>query len=87
MPKENFINLKIIVDSSFLCAIIKALYNKYSNKKESKMALYKITLVVEVEADDINEARCLAAEFGDVVQTISVDGEVGDVVQTIVETA
>jgi len=48
------------------------------------MAKFNITLVIEVEADDITEARILAQEFAERGND-SVDGEVGDVVQRIVE--
>ena len=48
------------------------------------MAKYKITVIVEVEADDIDEARVLAAQFAERGND-SVDGEVGDVVACTVD--
>jgi hypothetical protein len=50
------------------------------------MPQFKITLVIEVEADDIGEARCIATEFSERGND-SVDGEVGDVVDQTVELA
>ena len=48
------------------------------------MAQFKITIVINVEADDIDEARILATEFAERGND-SVDGEVGDVVERTVE--
>ena len=46
--------------------------------------IYKVVIEVEVEADDINEARVVAAHFAARVND-SADGEVGDVVGVTVE--
>jgi hypothetical protein len=45
---------------------------------------YKITVVIEVDAADIDEARYLASQFADRGNDSS-DGEVGDVVAREVE--
>ena len=56
-------------------------------QKGLNMPQFKITLVIEVEADDIGEARCIAREFSERGND-SVDGDVGDVVsQHVVELA
>ena len=47
------------------------------------MAKYKITVIVEVEADDIDDVRVLAAQLAERGNDSS-DGEVGDVRACIV---
>lgn len=45
---------------------------------------YKVTIVVEVEADDLYDAQALAVQFAERGND-SYDGEVGDVVSQDVE--
>lgn len=48
------------------------------------MAKFKVTIVLEVEADDIYDAQALAVQFSERGND-SYDGEVGDVITQDVE--
>ena len=43
------------------------------------MPKFKISVIVEIEAEDINEARAIAASFAERGND-SVDGEVGEII-------